>query len=37
MQNIVGILTFLAGKIAFYAYLSLKIAEFLDNFILMSI
>ena len=37
MPTIVGILTFMSKKIAFWAYLSLKIAEFLDIFRLMSI
>ena len=37
MPTIVGILTFMSGKIAFLAYMSLKKAEFLDIFILMSI
>ena len=44
MPTIVGILTFMSGGgggggggIAFYANLSLKKAEFLDIFILMSI
>ena len=37
MPTIVGILTFMSGKIAFLAYLSLKKAEFLDIYILMSI
>ena len=37
MPTIVGILTFMSGKIAFSAYLSLKKAEFLDIFILMSL
>ena len=37
MLTIVGILTFMSGKIAFSAYLSLKKAAFLDIFILMSI
>ena len=32
-----GILTFMSRKIAYYAYLSLKNAGFLDIFILMSI
>ena len=34
MQTIVGILTLKGRKIAFYAYLSLKIAELLDTFTL---
>ena len=37
MPTIVGILTFMSGKIAFQAYLSLKNAEFQGIFILMSI
>ena len=37
MPTIVGILMFMSRKIAFWAYLSLKIAELLDIFILMSI
>ena len=37
MPTIVGILTFANRKKAFSAYLSLKKAEFLDIFILMSI
>ena len=37
MPTIVGILTFMRGRIAFSAYLSLKKAEFLDIFIFISI
>ena len=37
MPTAVGISTFIGRKIAFKAFLSLKIAEFLDIFILMSI
>ena len=37
MLTIVGILAFINRKIAFSTYLSLKKAEFLDNFILMGI
>ena len=37
MQTIVGILTFMSRKIAFYANLSLQKDEFLDIFILMCI
>ena len=37
MPTIVGILTFMSGKICNNAYLRLKNAEFLDIFILMSI
>ena len=36
MPTIVGILRFMSGKIAFWAYMSLKKAEFLDIFILIS-
>ena len=36
MPTIVGILTFMSGKNSILAYLSLKKAEFLDSFILMS-
>ena len=37
MPTIVGILIFMSGKNSILAYLSLKKAEFLDIFILMSI
>ena len=36
-HEIVGILTFKSRKIAFYAYMSLKNAEFCDIFIPMNI
>ena len=37
MPTIVDILTFMSRKIAFSAYFSLKNAEFLNSFTLMSI